>query len=105
MKNRLCKLFAPWRAEEAFDDLDAYFAYLVRYDKVLNAIRVVLFAAAAVLLIVGYAVDDGAGGYSIAAIATHPFYLVAVGVLVIALGVSLVIIQNEKQLPQELQQK
>ena len=105
MKTGLCRLFAPWRAEHTFDDLDAYFAFLVRYNKVMNAIRVILFAAAAVLLIVGYAVDDGAGGYSIAAIATHPFYLIAVAVLVAALGASLVIIQNEKQLPQALQQK
>ena len=39
------------------------------------------------------------GGYSIADIANQPFYLIAVGVMVIALLLSLVMIQNEKQLP------
>ena len=38
-------------------------------------------------------------GYSIADIANQPFYLIAVGVMVIALLLSLVMIQNEKQLP------
>ena len=52
-----------------------------------------------VLLIVGYAVSDGTSGYSIADIANQPFYLIAVGVMVIALLLSLVMIQNEKQLP------
>ena len=51
------------------------------------------------LLIVGYAVSDGPSGYSIADIANQPFYLIAVGVMVIALLLSLVMIQNEKQLP------
>ena len=57
------------------------------------------FGAALVLLIVGYAVSDGTSGYSIADIANQPFYLIAVGVMVIALLLSLVMIQNEKQLP------
>ena len=51
------------------------------------------------LLIVGYAVSDGTSGDSIADIAIQPFYLIAVGVMVIALLLSLVMIQNEKQLP------
>ena len=51
------------------------------------------------LLIVGYAVSDGTSGYSIGDIANQPFYLIAVGVMVIALLLSLVMIHNEKQLP------
>ena len=58
-----------------------------------------VLGAALVLLIVGYAVSDGTSGYSIADIANQPFYLIAVGVMVIALLLSLVMIQNEKQLP------
>ena len=73
MKEFFCRLFTPWRAGAQF--------------------------AALVLLIVGYAVSDGTSGYSIADIANQPFYLIAVGVMVIALLLSLVMIQNEKQLP------
>ena len=50
MKDWFCRTFTPWRAAALFEDGDAWFAYLVRYDKVCNAIRVVLFAVAALLL-------------------------------------------------------
>ena len=69
-------------------------------EPALRAVDLWLFwGAALVLLIVGYAVSDGTSGYSIADIANQPFYLIAVGVMVIALLLSLVMIQNEKQLP------
>ena len=72
MKDWLCRTFTPWRAAALFEDGDAWFAYLVRYDKVCNGIRVALFAVAA---------------------------------LVPAFLISLLIAQNEKQLPKDLQQK
>ena len=49
------------------------------------------------LLVIGYAVSDGTGGYSIADIANQPYYLIAVGVMVLALLLSLVMIQIEKR--------
>ena len=82
------KLFAPWTAEACFDDLDDFYAFLLRR---LNAVRVVFFLIAAACLMLGYAFEP------------QPYNSVAVGALVLALGLSLVIIQNEKQLPPELQ--
>ena len=98
MKDWLCRTFTPWRAAALFEDRDAWFAYLVRYDKVCNAIRVVLFAVAALMLIAGYAMTDSVA-YA------HPWYTIALAALVPALLISLLIAQNEKQLPKELQQK
>ena len=100
----LCKAFTPWRAGAYFEDEAAYCDFLVRYNKTCNTIRVILFAAAAILLFIGYNVSDG-GSWSIAAISDHPYYIIAVGVLVLALGVSHIIIENEKQLPDELRMK
>ena len=91
MKRFFCKLFAPWAAEDFFDDLNDYFAFLLRRNRVLNAVRVVLFLIAAVCLILGYAFEP------------QPYNSAAVGALILALGLSLVIIQNEKQLPREYQ--
>ncbi|MCQ2419579.1 MAG: hypothetical protein MJ118_00430 [Clostridia bacterium] len=104
MREFLCKIFTPWRAGEYFENYDAYCSFLVRCNKICNAVRVVMFAAAAILLFIGYNVTDG-GRWSIAAISDQPYYLIAVGVLVAALVVSLVIIENEKQLPKELHMK
>lgn len=104
MKEILCKLFMPWRCDVYFEDPHAFFGFLVRRNKLCNTVRVVLFAVAAVLIFIGYNADDG-GGWSLAAVASHPYYLIAVGVLVLALLVSLVIIQNDKQLPEELRMK
>ena len=104
MKKILYKLFVPWRCEVYFDDLNTFYGFLVRRNKTCNTVRVILFAVAAVLIFIGYNADDG-GGWSLAAVASHPYYLIAVGVLVLALLVSLVIIQNEKQLPEELRMK
>ena len=104
MRAFLCKTFTPWRAGEYFESYDAYCSFLVRCNKICNAVRIVMFAAAAVLLFIGYNASDG-GSWSIAAISDHPYYIIAVGVLVIALGMSLVIIENEKQLPKELHMK
>ena len=85
------KLFAPWTAGDCFDDLDDFYALLLHRNKVLNVVRVVFFLIAAVCLMLGYAFEP------------QPYNSVAVGALVLALGLSLVIIQNEKQLPPELQ--
>ena len=91
-----CKLFTPWKAEEWFSDHDAYCRFLVKRDKHLNTFRVLLFAATGVMLLLGYALSD----------AVHNvYYYTAAGCLGVALVVSLVIGQNEKQLPKELQQK
>ena len=98
MKDWLCRTFTPWRAAELFEDEDAWFSYLVRYDKICNGIRVALFAMAAVMLIAGYAMTDSVA-YA------HPWYTIALSALVPALLVSLLIAQNEKQLPKDLQQK
>lgn len=98
MKHWLCKVFTPWRAEAEFDDGQAYFAYLVRYNKRCNTVRVLLFAVALVMLMAGYALTDTVS-YA------HPWYTIAIAALIPALLVTLVIGQNEKQLPEDLQQK
>lgn len=85
-----CKLFTPWRAARFFDDVDDFYDFLLRRDRSLNAVRVVFFLIAAVSLMLGYAFEP------------QPYNAVAVGALVVALGLSLVIIQNEKRLPPEL---
>lgn len=91
MKSFFCKLLLPWAAESCFDAPDDFYQFLLRRNRLLNAIRVILFAVAAVALMLGYALDGG------------PYNTVALIALVIALAVSLVIIQNEKQLPREYQ--
>ena len=89
MKDWFCRTFTPWCAAALFEDGDAWFAYLVRYDRVCNAIRVVL---------AGYAMTDDVA-YA------HPWYTIALAALVPAFLISLLIAQNEKQLPKDLQQK
>ena len=85
------KFFAPWTAGDCFDDLADFYDFLLRRNKLLNAVRVVFFLIAAACLMLGYAFEP------------QPYNSVAVGALVLALGLSLVIIQNEKQLPPEIQ--
>ena len=75
------KLFAPWTAGDCFDDLDDFYDFLLRRNKLLNAVRVVLFVVAAVCLMLGYAFEP------------QPYNSVAVGALLLALGLSLVIIR------------
>ena len=48
------KLFAPWTAEACFDDSDDFYAFLLRRNKILNAVRVVFFLIAAVCLMLGF---------------------------------------------------
>ena len=105
MKDFFCRLFAPWKAGDQFESADAFYGFLLGRNKVLNIIRVLLFAVTMVLLILGYAVSDTDNGYSIADLANQPFYLIAVIVLVVALGISVVMIENEKQLPKDMQSK
>ena len=104
MLNWLQKTFTPWKCAAFFDSEADFEAFLVRRNRLLNGVRVALFAVAAVLLFIGYNASDG-GNWSIAAISDHPYYIIAVGVLVVALAVSLIIIENEKQLPKELHMK
>lgn len=98
MKRWFCKIFTPWRAAAEFDDTKAYFSYLVRYDKRCNTLRVLLFVVALAMLMAGYALTDTVS-YA------HPWYTIAIAALVPALLITLLIEQNEKQLPRELQQK
>ena len=84
------KLFAPWKAEACFTDIDDFYDFLLRRNKALNGFRTVFFLIAAVCLMLGYAFEP------------KPYNYYAVGALVLALGLSLAIIQNEKQLPEEL---
>lgn len=97
MKDFFCRLFTPWRAAAQFETVEEFYGFLLGRNKALGTVRNLLFVAAAVLLMIGYAIP-GEGGYSIADLANQPFYLIAAGVLVVALLVCLVIIQNEKQL-------
>ena len=87
------RLFAPWKAGTLFEREAEYQDFLLRRNRLLNAVRVVLFAAAAVMLMLAYATDRSFYNY------------IAAGAMVLALGASLVIIENEKQLPEELRQK
>ena len=103
MKDFFCRLFTPWKAGSQFDAPEAFYSFLLGRDKLLGTIRNLCFAAALVLLVIGYAVSDG--GYSIADIANQPYYLIAVGVMVLALLLSLVMIQIEKELPKEMRPK
>lgn len=88
--NFLRKKFAPWTAADCFDTDEAFLNYLRFYNRVCNTLRVILFAAAFVLLMIGYAGSS-----------TQPYYAICVGTLVIALGLSLLIAKNEKLLPEE----
>ena len=97
MKDFFCRLFTPWKAGAQFDAPEAFYGFLLGRDKLLGTIRNLCFAAALVLLVIGYAVSDGTGGYSIADIANQPYYLIAVSVMVM--------IRIEKELPKEMRPK
>lgn len=94
MKQFFCKLVTPWLAEPYFDGQDAFYPFLVRYNHRCNTVRSILFVIAEILLVIGYG-----------AVSTMPYYPICVALLVIALALSLIIAQNEKQLPEELRQK
>ena len=89
MKDFFCRLFTPWKAGAQFDAPEAFYGFLLGRDKLLGTIRNLCFAAALVLLVIGYAVSD----------------LIAVGVMVLALLLSLVMIRIEKELPKEMRPK
>lgn len=94
MKDFFCKLVTPWRAAACFDGDEAFFRFLTRYNRRCNTLRAILFAGAAVMLLIGYA-----------GVSTQPYYAICVALLVLALGLSLIIAQNEKQLPDDMRQK
>jgi len=96
MKEFFCRLLTPWRAEEWFGNHDAFCQFLVRRDRILNRVRVLIFAVTAVLLLLGYALSNET---------RNVYYYAAAGCLAVALVLSLVIGENEKQLPKELRQK
>ena len=75
MKDFFCRLFTPWKAESQFDAPEAFYGFLLGRDKLLGTIRNLCFAAALVLLVIGYAVSDGTTGYSIAVIDMKRFFL------------------------------
>ena len=105
MKDFFCRLFARWRAGAQFDAPEAFYGFLLGRDKLLGTLRNLCFGIALVLLVIGYAVSDGTSGYSIADIANQPYYLIAVGVMVLALLLSLAMIRIEKELPKEMRPK
>lgn len=92
MRDFFVKLFAPWKAAACFDAEAVFHGFLLRRNRALNAVRVVFFAVTLVCLILAYATDR-----------TY-FNYIAAGAMVLALGLTLVIMQNEKQLPQELRE-
>ena len=49
------KFFAPWTAGDCFDDLDDFYDFLLRRNKLLNAVRVVFFLIAAACLMLAAA--------------------------------------------------
>ena len=55
LNNFFCRLVTPWRAGALFDTDEAFFRFLVSYDRRCNTIRVVMFAVAFVMLLMGYA--------------------------------------------------
>ena len=59
MKDFFCRLFTPWKAGSQFDTPEAFYSFLLGRDKLLGTIRNLCFAAALVLLVIGYAVSDG----------------------------------------------
>ena len=81
MSDFFCKLFTPWNAAPLFDSEAKFHAFII------------LFAIAAVCLLVSYALDTRIGNY------------IAVGVLVLAIGVTLLYARNEKALPEGMRDK
>ena len=83
------RTFAPWRAGAQFDTPAAFHAFLRRVNKRLGAVRAVLLVLAAAALMGSYAFD------------VRKLDFVAVIALVLVLGLSLIILQNEKTLHEE----
>lgn len=93
MSKFFCKLFTPWRAAAYFDDKEQFQDFLLKVSRRLNTFRIVMFAITAICLIVAYMYDQVTLNY------------VGVGFLVFALGATVVIGENDKQLPEELRQQ
>lgn len=83
------RMFTPWRAEGCFSSREEFLAFLRRYNRVVGAVRTVLLLAAAISLLVSYALDQRWWSY------------VAAGALAVVMIISLPVLQNEKLLPKE----
>ncbi len=59
VKDFFCRLFTPWKAGSQFDAPEAFYGFLLGRDKLLGTIRNLCFAAALVLLVIGYAFRRG----------------------------------------------
>lgn len=93
MSQFFCKLFTPWNAERCFASEAQFHAFILGRNKALNTVRVILFAAAMLCLILSYATDIKRWNY------------VAVAVLVVALVITLLYSKNEKALPEGMREK
>lgn len=92
MRTLLLKTFMPWKAAGLFAHEEQFHAFLLRCNKRLNTVRVILFALAAVCLMLSYALE-------------LPLYnYIAVGALCVALVLTLMHGENEKKLPEHLRQ-
>ena len=65
------RLFAPWRAGRFFEREEDFQQFLVQRNRFLNAVRVILFAVAAVGLILSYASDRKLYNYIAAGVPVH----------------------------------
>ncbi len=93
MSEFFCKLFTPWNAAPYFKTEAHFHAFLLGRNKILNTVRVIMFAIAMVCLILSYASDIKRWNY------------IAVGVLVVALVITLLYGKNEKALPEGMREK
>ncbi len=96
MKHFLTRLLTPWRAGPLFTENEAFYGFLARRNRLLGVLRAILLAAAAGLLICSYALSDQP---------RNVYMTGALCALLLTLGVSLLIIQNEKALPEERRAK
>jgi hypothetical protein len=90
------KLFTPWKAEDCFEGHDEYCRFLAARDKRLANVRIVFLIAAAILMMLGYALSKEV---------YNAWYYSCAGCLAVVLLLTLAIGRNEKELPKEMRQK
>ena len=78
MKDFFCRLFTPWKAGAQFDAPEAFYGFLLGRDKLLGTIRNLCFAAALVLLVIGYASPTVRAAIPLPTLPTSRGYLIAV---------------------------